>query len=489
VTLGLRTLHNSALVIGARLVSKVLVFVVVILVIRSTGVNGYGQFTALVVYATIVGMVVDLGLRPLFTRDVARDRRLLTPYLNSILSLKVVLLLPALAILAGALALGLPALTPYVWPAFALLAASSFANQLRATFYAIGRLRYEAISIVGESIVLLLAATLMVLLRLPWWSFLWAYALSYTFTTVYAAVVAVTRLGHTFRFDLDSRRLAALGRQSLPFGLTFVISTLYFRIDVPILQAFAGFAAVGLYSAAYKFVDAIAFIPQAMMDPVFPALATLSHRDPDELAAAALKSLKMLAAVGLPLSAAFIVLAAPIIDFTIPRFGAAVPVLRVLGVGAFLLFANNAFIYTLNAMGRQRDATRLAAISLVLNVALNLILIPLPNHLIGGYMGAAWATILTEAGLFAGGWYILRRRLGDLPVVATVRGVVPAGIATGLVMWAVVATVPNPWIAFVLAAVLGVAVYLGGLLLLRAFSQDELDLARETARGLLRRSA
>ena len=103
MSLGLRTVRNSALVVGARLVSKLLVFVVVILVIRSTGVGDYGRFTALVVYATLVGMVVDLGLRPLFTREVAKDRSRLTPYLNSILSLKLVLLAPALGLLALAL--------------------------------------------------------------------------------------------------------------------------------------------------------------------------------------------------------------------------------------------------------------------------------------------------------------------------------------------------------------------------------------------------
>ena len=134
------------------------------------------------------------------------------------------------------------------------------------------------------------------------------------------------------------------------------------------------------------------------MDPVFPALATLSQGEPERLARGTLKALKMLAAAGLPLTAAIVVLAGPIVNYTIPGFGAAVPVLRVLGAGAVLLFANNVFIYTLNAMGRQRDATRLAAVSLAFNVILNLILIPLPNRAIGGYMGAAIATVLTEVG-------------------------------------------------------------------------------------------
>ena len=92
---------------------------------------------------------------------------------------------------------------------------------------------------------------------------------------LYAAFVAVRRFGHRFAFDLQWARLSMLARESLPFGLTFIISTLYFKIDVPILKFFTTFAAVGVYSAAYKYFEAVVFVPQTLMDPVFPALAQL----------------------------------------------------------------------------------------------------------------------------------------------------------------------------------------------------------------------
>ena len=487
MSLAARTARNTALVVAARLLSKVFVFAVVLIVIRSMGQENYGRFTSLVVYAALVSIALDLGLRPLFTREVAKDRTRLTPYLNSILSLKLSLSLPVLGILFVAVAIGLPSLVAYVLPTFVLLLATSFSNQLRATFYAMGHLRYEAIAILGESIVLLLAAVTVAVLRLPWWFFLWAYAASYTFTVIFSAVVIAIRFEHRFAFDLQMARLSMLARESLPFGLTFIISTLYFKIDVPILNVFTTFAAVGIYSAAYKYLEAVVFIPQTLMDPVFPALSQLAHENIDRLGGAAVKVYKMLAFVGTPVAVGMVAFAPPIIRYTIPGFEKATPVLQVLALGVLFLFVNNVFIYTLNAMGRQGDSTRLALMSLVVNVVLNLILIPQPSPLYGGYMGAAWATVLTEVGLFAGGWYLLRKHLFALPVLSSVKGILPSGALCAIVMAGALLMFGPHIVGYGVALVAGAAAYGLGLFGTHAFTSEELALAREASRSLTRR--
>jgi O-antigen/teichoic acid export membrane protein len=350
-----------------------------------------------------------------------------------------------------------------------------------------GRLRYEAIAIMGESLVLLIGAVVVALLHLEWWAFIWVYAASYAFTCIYSLAIAVTRLGHRFAFDLNSARLTMLARESLPFALAFIISTLYFKIDVPILKLFTGFVAVGIYSAAYKYLEAVIFLPQTLMDPIFPSLSQLAHEAPERLATAATKSYKLLAVVAIPVMLGMLVFAQPVIDYTIPGFGEAVPVLRVLALGVVFLFVNNVFIYTLNAMGRQGDSTRLALFSLVLNVALNLVLIPMPDKLIGGYMGAAWATDLTEVGLFLGGWYLLRRHLYPVPVLRSLKGVLPAGVLCGLAMAAVVLGLGTQLPVYVLALLVGAGAYAGGLAVTHAFTPDEIALGREAARSLTRR--
>ena len=487
MTLAVRTARNTVMVVAARLVSKVLVLAVVLIVIRTMGDENYGRFTSLVVYSALVSIVADLGLRPLFTREVAKQRTRLTPYLNSILSLKLVLSIPVLVVLFVAIRVGLPSLSDYVLPTFVLLISQSFANQLRATFYAVGKLRYEAYAIIGETVVLFAAAMVVVLLRLEWWYFLYVYAASYLFTCVFSIIITRFRFDHRFRFDLNGARLSMLARESLPFALAFIITTLYFKVDVPILKFFTTFAAVGIYSAAYKFLEAVIFVPQTLMDPIYPSLAMLAHDNRERLSGAAIKAYKLLAVTGVPVALGMIVFARPIIEYTIPGFEAAIPVLQVLSLGVLFLFLNNVFIYTLNAMGRQSDSTRLAVMSLVLNVVLNLILIPLPNPYVGGYMGAAWATVLTEVALFLGGWYLLRRHLFALPIVTSLRGVLPSGVVCGVAMGAVVLGMGAHLPVYLLALVIGGLVYPAALFVTHAFTADEISIAREAARSLKRR--
>src|SRR2546429_3997498 len=150
-----RTLRNSTLVVGARALAKLAVFVVVVLLWRHLGAEGYGRFATLVVYVTLVGVVADLGLQTVFIRDAARDRTLFARYLANLLSARLLLSMVALVILAAALRLLSPALYPYTLAAFVLLLTTSYSSLLRAVFYIRARLGYEAIAIVAESLLFL----------------------------------------------------------------------------------------------------------------------------------------------------------------------------------------------------------------------------------------------------------------------------------------------------------------------------------------------
>ena len=494
MSLASRTLRNTAMVTGARLLSRVLVFYVFILIVRSLSHDDYGRYTLVLAIIPLVSVIVDVGLRPLFIREASRDRAVLSPYLNSILSLKVVMAIPAFVVTAIALRLILPgAVVQGLVPAMAVMLGASFANQLRAVFYAVGELRYEAITTIGETVVLLVGVLAAANLHLDWSWYRWAYAASWGFTVAFSCVVAVTRFGHRFRFDLQLARLSMLARESLPFALTFIISSLYYKIDQPMLPLLGiSLFAISLYGAAYKFLDAATFVPQALMDPVYPALSRIAHEAPDRLAGATTKAYNMLAVASVPMAVTMLVLAEPIV-----RYGAgsayvgpghdAVPVLRVLGAGVIFLFINNTFIYTLNAMGRQSESTRLAVLSLVVNVVLNVVLIPQKSPVYGGIMGAAWATGLTELALFVGGYILLRRYLFALPVFGTLKGVIPSGILCGVIMAAVVAFLPaHAWV-YALALVAGGLAYVAALFATHAFSPEELALAREGMRSRTKR--
>ena len=461
-----RTLRNSVLVVSARTVAKLAVFVVVVLLWRHLGADNYGRFATMIVYVTLVGIVADLGLQTVFIRDVSRDRSAFARYLGNLLSARLLLSLVALLVLAVALRLLSPSLYPYTLAAFALLLTTSYSSLLRAAFYIRGQLGYEAIAIVAEAIVLLALTVVAINQRATWDAFLWVYTVSYLFTCLFVFAVLRWRWHERIAIRLEPVFVRRLLTAGLPLALGFTITTVYAQLDIVLLQLFKNFQMVGWYSAANKYVDAVAWIPQSAMGVVFPALSMLGASDRRRLAFAYDKSFKMLAIFGLPLAVGLGVLAPSIVHFT-RGFEQSIPALQILAPSVVLLFVNNAFIYTLTAINRQLDFTRLALFTLAVNLVLNLILIP-----IYGYLGAAAASTITEAALFAGGWWLLRRQRLPLSVIGSVGRV----IASALIMGAAVYLIRSWPLALVIIG--GAVVYLVALIGLRALNAEEWEIIR-----------
>lgn len=463
-----RTLRNSVLVVGARALAKLGVFIVVVLLLRNLGDERYGRFAAIVVYVTLLGIVSDLGLQTVFIRDVSRDRRLLRRYLGNLLSIRLLLSIVSLLTLAAILRLLSPVLFPYTIAGFVLLLTTSYSSLLRAVFYIRGRLVYEAIAIVAEAALLLLLTVIAIQRHATWDIFLWVYAGSYLFTCLFAYTVLRWRWHEQVGLRFEPALLRRLLAAGIPLALGFTIATVYAQLDVVLLQLFKGFQMVGWYSAANRFIDAVAWIPQTAMGAVFPALSMVAAGAGRQLAFAYEKSYKMLALLGLPLAVGIGITASSLVHLAAPTgFDRAIPALQILAPSIALLFVNNAFIYTLTAMNRQLDFTRLSLFALIVNIALNLTLIPLY-----GYLGAAVASTLTEVALFVGGWWLLRRQQMRLPLITSVGRVIAGAALMGLAIYPL-RSWPLPLVVLV-----GAVIYVVVLVLLRALNAEEWGIIR-----------
>src|SRR5438445_8132360 len=225
---------------------------------------------------------------------------------------------------------------------------------------------------------------------------------------------------------------------------------------------------VGWYAAANRFVDAVAWIPQSAMGAVFPALSLVAATESRRLKFAYEKSFKMLAIIALPLAVGIAITADSLVQLSFGHgFDQSIPALRILAPSIALLFVNNAFIYTLTAMNRQLDFTRLSLATLAVNIALNLVLIP-PY----GYLGAAAASTLTEVALFAGGWWLLRRQSMPLALLRSVARVLASALVMGIAVYLV-----RAWPLAVVVLV-GAAVYGAALVGLRALDAEEWSIVR-----------
>ncbi len=471
MALARRTVRNTAILFAARTGARLLVFIVFLIQQRALGPTGYGEFATITVLSNLASISADLGLQIVYLREGSRHRDGLDRLLATVLGAKVPLFVVSLVVLFVMVTIGGPPLPQLLWPAFALLFATSLANVLRSTFYATGEIRYEAIASGCEAAILLLGTALVALAGLGLPAYLLVYAASYLFTCAFAAVVIRRRY---FPIRLvpelaEARRLVRLG---LPFALAFVLNTIYFKIDILILDGLRGYHQVGIYQAAYKFLEGLSFIPQTIMNAIFPALAIVHLQGPDRLRTLYTSAFRLLAVVAMPLAVAFGVDGAAILRL-VGVYAQSAAAARVLALALLFLFVNNSFIFGLGAMDRQRASAWLAGYSIVVNVVLNLVLIPLfPRPL--GYLASSWATVATEVFLLAAGYLVVRRHLGSLPWLAPSWPILGAG----LVMTAFVVEFATANVLWVVPV--GGLLYLGVLLGLGGITAAELRFARQS---------
>jgi O-antigen/teichoic acid export membrane protein len=209
------------------------------------------------------------------------------------------------------------------------------------------------------------------------------------------------------------------------------------------------------------------------MNAVFPALAVIHLRGRDPMRDAYTRAFRLLAALGMPVAIGCVILAPQIIHLTRVPFEQSIPSLEILGASLLLIFVNNSFIFALGAMDKQLTFALLAGLSIVVNVTLNLVMIPRFGYA-DGYLAASWATLITEVFLFVCGYVALARYLGRMPWLRPTIPIVLSGAVVAGVSW--VLRERN----VVLVAAVAAVVYVGAMAVSGGVSRSEWRLARES---------
>jgi len=471
--LGARTPLNAILILGARTASRAIALVMVLVQANHLGPRGYGAFGTVVAYSALVGVFADLGLSTLYTREAARRREDAATYLSTLLLGK----LPLVGIAIGLLALSLWSghLLELLLPGACLLALSGYSGLLRNTFYATGRLGYEVVAILGEIVIQggLIFYGAHSGAGVPY--FLWAYAASYAVGIAYCLAV-IPRLGiGPVKLRFDRGLYVRWLRMAAPLAAGFLLTNLYFRADIPILQHFRPLAEVGWYQLAYKPFEATQFIPLAVQAVVYPLLSAYFALAPDRLDRAYQGFFKVLLMLGWPLTVAVLVLAHPI-GRILHLFAESEPALRILSLAIVFLFCNSAFTAMLYSIDRQDRYALATGIAAAVNIGLNLALIPT-----FGYLAASGTTVVTEATLSIAGFLLVGR--SRLPWVRIAWRPLLAGLVLGTALLPMAGR--SPYLGLALA----VPIYLLALWLTGSIDADARALIGLGIRRLRRRGA
>ena len=181
-----------------------------------------------------------------------------------------------------------------------------------------------------------------------------------------------------------------------PLALGSALGTLYFRIDSIMLTLLLGGdrgrVAVGTYQVGYKFSDLLAFVAPSLIAATLPVLARAWPLDPITFQTTFRQAALLVSIVGAFVAVVFAVFAQPVIVMLAEsRYRSAAVSARWLVLAQALNFLTQLVYICLVSANRRRIYPVVTFCGLMINVGLNLVLIP--RH---GVLGAASATIVTE---------------------------------------------------------------------------------------------
>ena len=198
------------------------------------------------------------------------------------------------------------------------------------------------------------------------------------------------------RMEIDFSFWKPTIKEALPFALTGTFITIYVWIDSVMLSLMKGDAVVGWYNAAYMAVLALLFIPTAINSAVFPIMSKYYISSIDAFKFIFEKQFKYILTIGIPIGVGITLLANEII-LTIYGidYMPSVIAFQILTWAIVFIFARTAFERALESSNRQIILTKVFGVCVVINIILNLILIPKYS-----YVGASIATLLTDFTVF-----------------------------------------------------------------------------------------
>jgi len=159
----------------------------------------------------------------------------------------------------------------------------------------------------------------------------------------------------------------------LPLGLTLIFNLIYFKADALILSVFRPTSEVGIYGLAKSFFEFPLAVPTFFMNAVYPILLSAKRK------AQSAKLIKKSAIFLLIFSLLFSVicyLLSPYLVLIKSDFADSVLIFRILSAYLPIFFLSSLFMWTLIALGKQKLLVLIYGKVMIINLLLNLFLIP-----------------------------------------------------------------------------------------------------------------
>ncbi|MFA7158856.1 MAG: flippase [Kiritimatiellia bacterium] len=382
----------------ATITTRGLSFATSLLLARYLGEMAFGRYAFALSFAGIFVILTDLGLGYLTVREVARDRSAAGKYLGHTLIIRAALGLVTFALIVTATAIMQYPLevkaVVYILAFFTIF--KCLIGSFNAIFMAFEKMGIVALLDVIMSALILGGILAGIYLKQDLLGIIRVYPAAVIVCFCLAFWIAArTCAAPQYAFDISFAR--DFVRYSIPFALASICMVIFTNIDTVMLKTMQGDVTAGYYGVTRALVSALVFIPANFMTVLYPVFSRCYQSPGDSLARYYGQSFRLLAIMAMPIAAGGVIVAEKVIvTFYGTSYAPAAPALQVMTLALAVQFITAPVTMVMLASNRQKSVTWVSFTAMLLNVMLNLILIPRY-----GLVGASVATLASYALILA----------------------------------------------------------------------------------------
>lgn len=463
-----RIAKNTTLLFVSQLINYILFFFAFIYLARYLGAEEFGVISYALALCGILIIFCELGFSTLIVREVSRNKSLANKYSSNISLLKIFLSLFTftLFILIVYIEKYPPNIADTIYLIGLYYIMLTFSNVYNSIFQAYEKMEFISIATIINSIILFSGVLIAISYQVNIVIFAFIFFISNLIVLLYYLMITSWKL-YIPKLEFDWSFWTYLIKESLPFAMTSIFGVVAFQVDQVFLSLLSGNAAVGYYSVAYRLMQALMFIPSVYTISILPVFSRLHISSRKSLKFGYSKSFKYLTILGLPIAVGVTLLSKDIIILLYDSgFTPSIIVLQIVIWAIPIIFLNFLLSSTIASINKQHDTVKIIFFSMILNVILNLIFIPTYS-----YIAASIITVITE--LFVLIWYF--RIMSVYGFNINLKVFLKPLIASVLMALFIIFVHIN----LILTIIIATIIYFVALILLKEFSEDEINLFKE----------
>ncbi len=450
-----RLAKNSVAPILLTLFNRMVELAFAALMLRILGPANVGDYTYAINIFLWFEIITNFGLDAYLTREVARHREQAGRYMFNTTAVRLGLSLAGVPLLIGFIVLRQTLVANFAAPAsrqamlalvllYAGLLPSSISKGLTSLFYAYEKAEYPA---AVQTISTLIRVTVQTAVLLTGWGIVGLAGSAIAINVITLAILSSVAVKLFFQakrpqWDNDRKLHREMMSESWPLMINHFLATLFFKIDVFLMEPILGSTTLGLYSIGYKFLDALVVIPSMFTLALFPVISRQAQEDRAGFLRFYRLGAKILMMIALP--AAMIATLAAYEMVLVLGGSEYLPggmiALQLMAWSMPIGWLNSLTHYVLIALDQQRYLTRAFIIGFGFTLIANLIFMPLY-----GYQASAIIHIFAELALLIPFLIGVRRHL---PQVGWRQVLGKPMLATGMMGVAALILLPlGRWVA------------------------------------------